>query len=129
MPHPTVKIEIPKMAVDQNTRKILGVKIPFLSHLLVSMFVVSIPFPPGMLGPTSQSTLQIMEGTHKNIITHYIYTHNYIYIHCINMRIVYTENLVSPSGSAAIPFSGPAQLVLLAQRFGEVITEEDVQGV
>ena len=80
MPHPTVKIEIPKMAVDQNTRKILGVKIPFLSHLLVSMFVVSIPFPPGMLGPTSQSTLQIMEGTHKNIITHYIYTIISIYI-------------------------------------------------
>ena len=45
------------------------------------------------------------------------------------MRIVYAENLVSPGGSAAIPFSGPAQLVLLAQRFGEVITEEDVQRV
>jgi hypothetical protein len=46
---------------------------------LVSMFVVSIPFPPGMLGPTSQSTLQIMEGTHKNSITHYIYTQLYLY--------------------------------------------------
>ena len=69
MPHPTVKIEIPKMAVDQNTRKILGVKIPFLSYLLVSMFVVSIPFPPGMLGPTSQSTLQIMDGTQKHYHT------------------------------------------------------------
>lgn len=120
------------MAVDQNTRKILGVKIPFLSHLLVSMFVVSIPFPPGMLGPTSQSTLQIMDGTQKHDHTLYRYNyipHNYIYIHCINMRIVYAENLVSPSGSAAIAFSGPAQLVLLAHRFGEVITEEDVQRV